>query len=241
MLRLLFATFALILTPVSAAYAEDESGLYRITTLRATPGEWYELKAVIEGQGEAGTENAQSRLIPYRIRHSQGDKWDFMLIQPVKSWDRYFSDERQALESPFRNTIAKHADYEADWFVSGPSHEEAAKLFAEAGLYHLEIFRARAGMKDALADSRVRENAIFAEIGTLQNTIWRGLFGSDDDVMTIGFHKSWASYAEHNAAGTDEEWEEYSRKHGYDGPGDLSPQLRSFLTGHHDSFAVPMQ
>lgn len=241
MLRMLIAAMALIFLPVAAAHAEEETGLYRVTMLRAAPGEWYDLKAAIEGQGEAGVPDAEGRLVPYRIRHSQGDQWDFMLIQPVESWERYFSQANLLLETEFRRAIEKHADFELDWFVSGPSHSDASALFARAGLYHLEIYQARAGMKGALADSRARENAIFADLGALQNTIWQGQFGADHDVMTIGFHKSWASYAEHNATGSDADWDRLSREHGYEGGGDLAPQLRSFLTGHADTFAVPMK
>lgn len=241
MLRMLVAALALIFSPVAAAQAQDDSGLYRVTMLRAAPGGWYDLKAVIEGQGEAGAPDTEGRLVPYRIRHSQGDQWDFMLIQPVSSWEHYFTQANLLLETGFRNAVETHADYALDWFVSGPRHADAKALFAGAGLYHLEIYQARAGKKDALAGSRVRENAIFADLGVLQNTIWLGQFGADHDVMTIGFHKSWASYAAHNATGSDEEWEELSRRHGYDGAGDLAPQLRSFLTGHADTFAVPMK
>ena len=241
MLRTLIAAMALILSSLATAQAHDETGLYRVTMLRAAPGQWYELKAVLEGQGEAGKPDAEGRVVPYRIRHSQGDQWDFMLIQPLSGWDRYFSRENMRLEAAFREAIGKHADYELDWFVSGPSHADASALFAGAGLFHLEIYQARAGMKGALADSRIRENAIFADLGTSQNSIWLGQFGADHDVMTIGFYKDWAAYVEHNATGSDEEWETLSRAHGYGGAGDLSPQLRSFLTGHADTFAVPMK
>lgn len=241
MLRCLIAIFALLAAPIASAETTADAGLYRITMLRAAPGQWYELKAIIEGQGEAGGESESGRMIPFRIRHSQGDQWDFMLIQPIASWERYFSEDRQVLEEPVRAAIEEHADYELDWFVSGPSHAEARELFANARIYHLEMFRARAGMRGKLEDSRIRENAIFEDVGAKPNTIWVGQFGSDYDVMTIGFHASWAAYAEHNGTGSDEEWEALSRKHGYAGAGDLSPQLRSFLTAHNDTFAVPMR
>ncbi|HUG00435.1 MAG TPA: hypothetical protein VML95_01090 [Longimicrobiales bacterium] len=41
------------------------------------------MKALIEGQGEAGSTDAQGRVVPYRMRHSQGAQWDFMLVQPI--------------------------------------------------------------------------------------------------------------------------------------------------------------
>lgn len=238
--RILIVAIALFLAPLAPAQAEGGSGLYRITMLRAAPGQWYELKAAIEAQGEAGAISEDGRRIPWRMRHSQGDQWDFMLVQPVSGWSEYFAPPSQLIEKPVRKAMEQHADYMLDWFVSGPTHDDARALFTGAGLYHLEIYQARAGMADALTDSRVRENAIFADLGALQNTIWLRQFGADQDVMTIGFHKDWASYAAHNNAGSDEQWDTLSRRHGYAGAGDLSPQLRSFLTGHHDSFAVPL-
>ncbi|NNC48312.1 MAG: hypothetical protein HKO13_07770 [Sphingomonas sp.] len=212
---------------------------YRITMLRAAPGQWVAMRAKIEALGEQGSIGEDGCTIPFRIRHSQGDQWDFMLLQPYDSFQAYFANDCD--DPAWRRAIAEHADFESDWFANGPSHGLMQSTAAETGLFHLEMFKARAGMKDVLLDSRIRENAIFADIGMRQNFIWAGNLGSDYDVMTIGMHTTWATYAEHNAAGTDVEWATYSRRHGYDGGSDLAPQLRSFLTSHNDGFAVPMQ
>lgn len=241
MLRIMIAASLLAAAAPAAAQptSHEPTDPYRITMIRAAPGEWKEMRAIIESLGEQGAMGEDLCTIPYRIRHSQGDQWDFMLLQPYDTLENYFAQGCDKQE--WRAAIAAHADFESDWFADGPSHELMKTRAAETGLFHLEMFKARAGMKDELLDSRIRENAIFADIGARENFIWAGNLGSDYDVMTIGMHDSWATYAEHNSAGSDEEWETLSRKHGYDGPGDLAPQLRGFLTSHNDGFAVPMK
>jgi hypothetical protein len=219
---------------------EEEKGLYRVTTLRAAPGLWVDLKTLIEGQGEAGSTSADGRLIPFRVRHSQGAQWDFMLIQPVMSWDEYFGAETQALESDFRSRVAEFADFEEDWFVSGPPHDAIRRAYPDAGMFLIEMFRARAGMKEELFDSRVRENAVLAAIEIPANFVFTGQFGADWDVMTIGFYESFATYGAAGAGVSSERREAAARANGYDGMGDLAPQLRTFLTQHSDTLASAM-
>jgi hypothetical protein len=215
--------------------------LYRITTLRAAPGEWVELKSIIESQGEAGAMDVDGRVIPYRIRHSQGAQWDFMLIQPVAGWEEYFSQENQKLESGFRSKVSTHADFEADWFVAGPSHAAMREAYPDAGMFLVEMFRARAGMKDDLVDSRIRENAVLIKIDIPANFVFTGQFGADWDVMTIGFYKDWAEYGTAGSGVSAERREKAAREHGFDGMGDLAPQLRTLLTQHNDTLASAMQ
>lgn len=108
------ALFAALLVPLllwgSLAHAQrpeptEERGQYRVTMLRAAPGQWVAMKALIEGQGEAGAPDARGRMATYRVRHSQGASWDFMLIQPIEGLERYFGAEVQAREAPFRESI----------------------------------------------------------------------------------------------------------------------------------------
>ena len=218
---------------------QDTDHLYRVTMIRAAPGEWIEMKAWIEGQGRAGHMNATGRMVPYRMRHSQGDQWDFMLIQPMASLSEYFSPDRRALEAPFRDSLAEMADFSEDWIVRGPTHSELADLFEGAGLYHLEIFRARAGLKDELVEQRERENRFLADTGLVTNAVFVGVFGADWDAMTIGFHESWLAFGQPSSSSVEEQ-EAAARAHGFDGTAGFAPYLRSLLTSHNDTFAVPM-
>lgn len=236
-----FLVAALIVSGPSVGEEASEEGLYRITMLRAAPGNWVKLKAVIEGQGEAGATDADGRLIPYRIRHSQGAHWDFMLIQPIADLGLYFGDATAALETPFRSKVSALADFAEDWVVSGPSHYVLKAAYPGAGMFLVEMFRARAGMKGALLDSRHRENAVLVEIDTSANFVFVGRFGADWDVMTIGFYESLSAYAAAGSGISPEEEDRAARAHGFDGIGDLAPSLRSLLTEHSDTLATAMK
>lgn len=113
----------LLCAPVANAQsnATEARGEYRITMLRAAPGKWIELKTVIEGQGEAGAADAQGRMATYRVRHSQGAQWDFMLIQPIEGLESYFTAEVQAREAAFRAKVASLSDFEEDWIPGAES------------------------------------------------------------------------------------------------------------------------
>jgi len=231
------------LSPDATAQPAEQvasTGHYRVTTLRAAPGKWVAMKALIEGQGEAGTANENGRIASYRMRHAQGAPWDFMLIQPIEGLHHYFSAGVQAREAEFRKAIAELADFEEDWFVEGPAHATLKQAYPAAGAFLIEMFRARAGMQQALFDSRVKENRFLAKIDTPTNFVFSGRIGADWDVMTIGFYRDFAHWGsagnEHSAAAQ----EQAAREVGYSGVAELAPGLRELLTQHHDTLASAM-
>ena len=180
---------------------------------------------------------ADGRRIPYRMRHSQGAQWDFMLIQPVANFSDYFGVKTQSLEAAFRSEVAKLADFEEDWLVSGPAHQDVKDAYSGTGMFLVEMFRARAGMKAALADSRVRENGVLEAIGIPPNFVFVGEFGADWDVMTIGFHESLATYAAAGSETSAEDGDKAARDFGFQAMGTLAPELRELLTQHSDTIA----
>ncbi|NRA29442.1 MAG: hypothetical protein HRU11_04195 [Parvularculaceae bacterium] len=235
-------TAFLALGSLAGAQAQDdaEPGLYRVTTMRAAPGLWKDLRVLIEGQGEAGKTERRRRTPTYRIRHAQGAQWDFMLIQPMDSMENYFSRKVQEREAPFRSALVAHVDFSEDWIVEGPPHEVFAKAYPDAGVFLVEMFRARAGKIGTLEDSRHRENEVLGEIGRPQNFVFTGVMGADWDVMTIGLYPSWEAYGAQSSELTPEQQDEIARKHGYDGMADLAPSLRALLTSHSDTLATAM-
>ena len=240
-----FALVGALLLPGTSGYAQSAAdaeprGEYRVTMLRAAPGKWVAMKALIEGQGEAGVADQNGRIASYRMRHAQGAQWDFMLIQPIEGLHPYFSAEVQALEADFRHAIAELADYKEDWFVEGPAHATLKQAYPAAGAFLIEMFRARAGMHQALFDSRVKENRFLAKIDTPTNFVFSGHIGADWDVMTIGFYRDFAHWGtagkEHAAAAQ----EQAARDVGYSGVAELAPGLRELLTQHQDTLASAM-
>lgn len=219
--------------------ADDD--VYRITMVRAAPDQWLNMRALIEGQGKAGTQSDTGRYIPYRIRHSQGAQWDFMLIQPVKSMEEYFKKETQALEAPFRAAMSKRADYASDWFVKGPKHKVLHTAYQKAGMFLVEMFRARAGMKDKLFKSRDGENKMLKVLGVPGNFNFYGIIGADWDVMTIGFHESLKSYGAAGADASAALEQKAAEAAGFNHINEVTPYLRSMLTQHSDTIATKMK
>jgi len=232
--------FALLVPTAAAQDATDEIGLYRVTTVRAAPGLWKDLRAIIEGQGPAGEEQRRARTPTYRIRHSQGAQWDFMLIQPMDSLENYFGSDVQEREAPFRATLSAYVDFSEDWIVEGPSHVVFAEAYPKGQVFLVEMFRARAGKIGTLEDSRHRENEVLAEIGRPQNLVFTGIMGADWDVMTIGLYPSWEAYGDQSSGLSAAQEDEIARKYGFDGMGDLAPSLRALLTSHSDTLATAL-
>jgi len=240
-----FALVGALLLPGTSGYAQsaadaEQRGEYRVTTLRAAPGKWVAMKALIEGQGEAGAADQSGRIASYRMRHAQGAQWDFMLIQPIEGLHPYFSAEVQALEADFRKAIAELADFEEDWFVEGPAHATLKQAYPAAGAFLIEMFRARAGMQQALFDSRVKENRFLAKIDTPTNFVFSGRIGADWDVMTIGFYRDFAHWGSAGNEHSAEAQEQAAREVGYESVGELAPGLRELLTQHNDTLASAM-
>lgn len=238
---LLASLFVMGTAPSARAQDGVEPGLYRVTTVRAAPGMWKYLRALIEGQGLAGDKQRRRRTPTYRIRHSQGAQWDFMLIQPMDSLEGYFSRKVQEREAPFRSTLMAHVDFSEDWIVEGPPHDVFAASYPQAGVFLVEMFRARAGKIGTLEDSRHRENEVLAEIGRPQNFVFSGVLGADWDVMTIGLYPSWEGYGAQSSGLSEEQEDEIARKYGFDGMGDLAPSLRALLTSHSDTLGTAMR
>ncbi|MGD8326045.1 MAG: hypothetical protein PVF65_03945 [Sphingomonadales bacterium] len=226
----------------TAATAHDNKTIttYRVTTLRAEPGNWYALKALIEAQGPAGTHGDDQRFIPFRLRHSQGDHWDFMLIQPIDDFRiPLAATPATQADLAFKAEIAKLVGFSEEWFVNGPPLDELQKAFDGAGMFHIEMFRAKAGAHNALLQQRKNENAFLKAVGQVENEIFTSIAGADWDVMTIGFHESLKTFAAGSNASAEEE-DKAARDAGFNGVGDIAPFLRNLLHSHNDTIAVAM-
>ena len=78
----------------SQALAADPGYLYQAKFVQAAPGKLLELIDVYKkrapGYATSGDE------APFTIRHSQGDKWDLMLLLPMGSYGEYYQADRAA-------------------------------------------------------------------------------------------------------------------------------------------------
>jgi hypothetical protein len=183
---------------------------------------------------------------PFILRHTQGDHWDLMLIEPWGSFQEYLSPERLAKRQAAVQEMAmlgRWLDdapaFREDLFALGPPLGELQKLFAEAGFYHVEMFYALPYKRAELIEQRKMENDYLARTGQPRNTIWVGISGSDVDVFTIGFYADLGVFAAGSPM-TEEEKDAAARQAGFEGLDQIAPYLRSLISRHQDTLAVPV-
>ena len=228
----------------SDSAADGDRELYRVLTIRAAPGEfavWLdrcdEIRSAYERRGDAP---------PFVLRHTQGDQWDLMFIEPWGSYQEYLDPKRVAKRESataemtlLRRWLDDAPAFREDLFALGPPRAKLETLFAENRFYHVEMFHALPYRKADLLYQRRMENDYLARTGQRTNTIWVGLFGSDVDVFTIGFHPDHAAFAAGSTM-SEEERDAAARKAGFEGLDHIAPYLRSLITKHHDTLAVPV-
>ena len=211
---------AICLLFVSTAGAAADS--FRVTTLRASPGQ---LESLIE---DVIAYRRAQRGDVITMRHSQGDHWDLMLLEPA--------GESVGTGKDF----GARADFQLSFLAdSDVKFAELAALASANSLYHVEMFHALAGKEAALIDQRERENAYLAATGQVTNYVFVTRFGSDVDVFTLGFHKDLAAFAA-PAPVSNAEAEKAAREAGFKNRADLGFYLRSLLSRHQDTLAVPV-
>lgn len=227
---LLLALLLPWLTPTPAA-AED--ALYRVTTLRAAPGAFDALLDRVKAM------RAEAPL--HILRHSQGDQWDVMTIEPVGDYAGYFADSaRLARDAARRDEIDRLAAFREEWFVRGADAGALAGAFAATGLYHVEMFRALAGKKAELLAQRQMENRYLDAVGLVSNSIFIGDQGSDYDIMTIGFHADLPAFAAPGTADAASR-DTAAREAGFASAAAIGPYLRSLILSHNDTLAVRVE
>src|SRR4029077_10296368 len=135
--------------------------LYRFVLIQAAPGRLLDLidlyRKRLPVMAAGGDE------LPYIVRHSQGDRWDLLVIYPSGSFTEYYSAERmrrrdeaarasgvtgEAFARKFYELVAWHEDV----YVEGPPLAEFRSYVKELGLVHLEMFQALAGKRDSLIE-----------------------------------------------------------------------------------------
>lgn len=237
-----FAVFLLILIS-AAAQAQDQH--YKVTLLRANPGDLLELIDVLKDD----IENHESLGIqkPYLLRHSQGDHWDLMMIYPVDRPGVYFSDDKVAkremsnsIEKSYGDSFFDLVSFQEEAIVAGPDLKRFEDWFETYSFFHIEIFTALAGKQAELLKQRQDENRFYENLEMKPNFIFTRVFGPSWDIFTIGAYKSLQDFA----AGTDHSFEEENRaaiEAGFEGVNFIGSYLRSLLLRHHDTLANKVQ
>jgi len=225
-------------TPAPAAY------LYRAALVQAAPGKLLELidayKAFFPALAASGDE------LPIWMRHSQGDRWDLLLLFPMQSSEEYFRPERIARRE--KNAFVPQAlvrlrdltAWQEDVFVEGPPIKELRARAEKAGFFHVEMFEVLAGRRGELRREREMENAYLKRLGRPENAIFMRESGAAWDLFTVGFYRDLKHYAE-TADIPESLQEEAAKAAGFESSRAIGPYLRSLIRLHHDTLAVAVK
>ena len=214
--------------------------------VRAAPGQLLEVIELLKDR--APVYDAAGGHPPLLMRHSQGDQWDLLLLYPMGSFADYFSAERRAQrdnsaaasgmsDAEFERALNALVSWREDLYVTGPPLDEVRRSFADNAYYHVEMFIALPGKRQALLEERRMENAYLAAIDRPLNLIFTRVAGAAWDLYTIGFYtdvKHWAAIADVPY----ERREASARAAGFEGANRIGTYMRTLIQLHHDTLAT---
>lgn len=236
--------FALAFVPaVSTAEPLEGDYLYRVSTVRAAPGQFAELLEWLDTLHKSTYYSDSGTSRPLVMRHAQGDQWDLMIITPMQSFAAFYSGsatEQRSKAAEKYTRLLNRAEamiaFEEDIFAYGPPLQVVSSAYSDNAFYHIEMFNAAPGLAEKLVEQRRMENEYLTATGQIANMIFRRAAGSDIDVFTIGFHRSLESFAA-PASASDNDKEAAAKAAGFEDRADISFYLRALISGHHDTLA----
>jgi hypothetical protein len=223
--------------------------LYRFVLVQAAPGRLLELIDLYRNR--LPVIRAGGDELPYIVRHSQGDRWDLIVIYPSGSFSSYYSEPRvkqramAAAKSGVDNAAFARKFYELvswheDVYVEGPPLQEFREYVKDLGLVHFEMFQALAGKRDALIQERMMESAFNRARGRPGALIFTHEQGAAWDVITIDGYRNWRHYAESETI-PQEVNEAAAKKAGFENSDAIGPYMRSLISLHHDTIGTPVR
>lgn len=242
---ILALTLLLPVQPQTSAPSE----LYRFVLIQAAPGKLLDLidlyKRRLPVMAAGGDE------LPFIVRHSQGDRWDLLVIYPSGSFTSYYSAERmarreaaarasgvtnEAFAKQFYDLVAWHEDV----YVEGPPLAEFRNYVKDLGLVHFEMFQALAGKRDALIEERRMESAFNVARGRPGALVFTHEQGAAWDVITLDGYRNWRHYAESETI-PQEVSDAAAKKAGFANADAIGPYMRTLIALHHDTLGTPVR
>jgi hypothetical protein len=190
--------------------------------------------------------DAAAEAKPYLLRHSQGDHWDLLLLEPLgESMSAYYAPDRVARrtrafsaagmpEDDYERKLGELAAWREDEIVRGPTPERLAAAFVDNTFAHVEMFIALAGKQEALLKERAMENAFAKAIGRPENLIFVRQSGAAWDSFTIGLYRDMVHYAT-SAVVPPEKEDSAAKAAGFESRAAIGPFLRGLISSHHDN------
>jgi len=236
----------LALTLLAGRQPAPPPELYRFVLIQAAPGRLLDLIDLYKKRLPviaAGGDEA-----PFIVRHSQGDRWDLLVIYPSGSFTSYYSAERvrrreaaaaasgvtgEQFAKQFYDLVAWHEDV----YVEGPPLAAFRDYVRDAGLVHLEMFQALAGKRDLLIAERGMESAFNRARSRPEALLFTHEQGAAWDVITFDAFRNWRHYAESETIAPEVN-EAAAKKAGFANADAIGPYLRSLIALHHDTLAT---
>ncbi len=248
MTRFIFISFFILSATGVSATEPVRDQLYLVTTMRAAPGQ---LKALIHDLTELkglGFYEDSRRTDPLIMRHSQGDQWDLMLLEPIKSYSAFFAKERMDAETETRRSWFRRGTllppdrtgrlaYRAELFAYGPSWEIVSAHIKDAKFFHIEMFDSAPDMAYKLVDQREMENKYLQATKRRGNLIFVGDMGTDVDVFTIGAYKNLQAFAARPDL-PEGATLKAAKDAGFADDNSIGFYLRELISAHHDTLAT---
>lgn len=239
----------LLMSTPAVQGAPPPSELYRFVLVQAAPGKLLELIDLYKGRLPVIAAGGDE--LPYIVRHSQGDRWDLLVIYPSGSFTSYYSAERVRQRSAaadksgvsnaefarrFYDLVAWHEDV----YVEGPPLAVFREYVKDLGLVHFEMFQALAGKRDALIEERRMENVFNVARSRPGALIFTHEQGAAWDVITMDGYRNWRHYAESDTI-TPETSDAAAKKAGFANADAVGPYMRSLISLHHDTIGTPVR
>jgi hypothetical protein len=243
-ITLVLFALALPLRAAGQAPLPARPALYKFVTIQAAPGKLPELLALYRQRQPVMASNGDE--MPIMVRHSQGDRWDLLLIYPMGSGfaDFYAADRvarREAAgkasgvtNAAFQQALYEHIAWHEDVFMWGPPIAELRAYVAGATVAHLEMMQAMAGQQEALARERYMESEYNVNRGRPRMLVFTHEQGAAWDVITLDVWPDWRQYGEAQMVPADVS-EAAARKAGFASAEAVGVTMRSLINTHHDT------
>jgi hypothetical protein len=228
---------------VSAQEQPQPSYLYKTSLVQAAPGKLLDL---IDTYNKLFAEQMKvtGDAAPLWMRHSQGDRWDLLILSPMRSYSEFYKPDRavkrETILDRWRSRLKDDIAWQEDVFVYGPPLEELRKAFTAAGFFHVEMFQSLPGKQAELYKQREMENAFSRAVKSPENFIFVRDQGAAWDLFTIGCYENLKHYAQ-SADVPPADADAAAKSAGFESAARIGPYLRTLIALHHDTLAVAIK
>jgi hypothetical protein len=224
-------------------HAQQYPFLYKASMIQAAPGKLLEL-IDLEKKMTAEAEKSVGDAAPIWMRHSQGDRWDLLILYPIDNYSAYYEPKRaakrEALQREWRDALQHDIAWQEDVFVTGPQLDAVHKSCDGTGFFHVEMFEALPGRHEELIKQREMENTYSHALKVPENLIFVRDQGAAWDVFTVGCYRNLKHYAEASDIPPADS-QAAAKTAGFDSPSAIGPYLRTLISLHRDTLAVAIK